>query len=73
MNDRQDMDEKKFQEYGPVVMEEVFPGQKMYYIYDPKLFQQVFQHVGKYPYRFEMIGVNEYRKSRGQHPGFPNA
>ncbi|KAK2161851.1 hypothetical protein LSH36_108g00005 [Paralvinella palmiformis] len=73
MTDQQRTDTRRFKQYGPVVREEVIPGQVMYYVYDPALFPQVFSQEPKYPTRFAMEGFRAYRESRGQHPGFPNS
>ncbi|KAL0270736.1 UNVERIFIED_CONTAM: hypothetical protein PYX00_008040 [Menopon gallinae] len=55
---------KKFEEYGPVVREEIVPGTNVVWIYDPEDIRELLKKEGRYPQRRSHLALQHYRRQK---------
>ena len=61
--------EKLFDEYGPILKEDVTEKTPVVHVMEPKDFETVFRAEGKYPKRTPLDFVEEYNRRKGLPPG----
>jgi ecdysteroid 25-hydroxylase CYP302A1 len=53
--------QKKLQEYGPIVREEIVPGVFLVWVFTPSDIENVFRNEGRYPERRSHLALEKYR------------
>ena len=61
-----------FDEYGPILKEQVTEKTPVVHVMEPKDFETVFRAEGKFPYKVNLDFYDEYKRRRGQTPGLLN-
>ncbi|CAD5110818.1 unnamed protein product [Dimorphilus gyrociliatus] len=72
LNEWADASVKKYQKYGRLVREEIFPGLTMVHVFDPDDVRVVSKYDGKFPHRFPFEAMLKYRKDNDLPVGLTN-
>ena len=62
--------QKKLQEYGPLVREEIVPGVFLVWVFTPSDIENIFRSEGRYPERRSHLALQKYRND---HPNVYNS